>query len=250
MLTVAQPFFPYVALQASAACANHGRMRQMAKRMRGSNQHAGQTTPHRQITSGETMKYGNIFKTTALAALVGVCASVQAAPDPSSAATAPRDGQHDFDFNFGSWKSHIKRRVHPLSGSSDVIELVGTVNTRKVWDGRAQLEEIEADGPKGHWQGMTLFLYNPQSHQWSQSFSSSAAGTISGSLIGSFKDGCVELFAADTFEGRSILVRGVWSGITPASHHYEESYSDDGGKTWESEFNADLTKTDLTKVQP
>ena len=71
-----------------------------------------------------------------------------------------RDGQHDFDFNFGVWKTHIKRVLEPLSGSNKSIELNGLVTTHKIWDGRAQWEEIEADGPNGHWQGMTLFLYN------------------------------------------------------------------------------------------
>jgi hypothetical protein len=155
---------------------------------------------------------------------------------------AVRDGAHDFDFNFGVWKTHIKRLLHPLSGSTESIELNGTVTVRKVWDGRAQLEEIEVDGPKGHWEGLTLFLYNPASHQWSQTFINSAMGTISGSLVGEFKDGRGELYSQDTLGGRSILVRGVWSDITPTSHHYEESYSDDGGKTWEAVFAANLSR--------
>src|SRR5512146_2934370 len=88
------------------------------------------------------------------------------ADTPAKPVVVERDGSHDFDFDFGLWKTHIKRRVHPLSGSDEFIELNGTVNIRKVWDGRAQLEEIEADGPNGHWQGLSLFLYNPTSHQW------------------------------------------------------------------------------------
>jgi hypothetical protein len=170
---------------------------------------------------------------------LGLCAP----PDPAqSQAAAVRDGQHDFDFNFGVWRTHIKRLSHPLSGSSDFIELNGTVTVRKVWDGRAQLEEIEADGPKGHWEGLTLFLYNPKSHQWSQSFSSSAMGTFAGSLVGEFKDGRGELFSQDTFDGRFILVRGTWSEVTPNAHRYEEDYSDDGGKSWEPVFVAELTR--------
>jgi len=149
-----------------------------------------------------------------------------------TAAQGNSDGQHDFDFNFGTWKSHIKRILDPLSGATKSIELNGTVTVRKVWDGRAQLEEIEADGPNGHWEGMTLFLYNPQAHQWSQSFVNSKNGILTTPLIGAFKDGRGELFASDTFNDRSILVRTVWSDIKPDSHHFEESYSDDGGKTW------------------
>lgn len=112
------------------------------------------------------------------------------------------------------------------------IEMNGTVTVRRVWEGRAQLEEIEADGPSGHWQGLTLFLYNPETHQWSQSFASSKTGVVVSPLIGEFKNGRGELISQDTFGGRTVLVRGVWSDIKPDSHRFEESYSDDGGRTW------------------
>lgn len=158
------------------------------------------------------------------------------------AAAAVHDGQHDFDFNFGVWKTHIRRVLDPLSGSTDSVELNGTVTVRKVWDGRAQLEEIEADGPKGHWEGTTLFLYNPEAHQWSQTFADSKSGVLERPLIGSFKDGRGELYAQDTDNGRTILVKGVWSEITPDAHHFEEFLSDDGGKTWAPAFIASLTR--------
>jgi hypothetical protein len=158
------------------------------------------------------------------------------------AAPAARDGQHDFDFDIGNWKTQIKRRLHPLTGSNEFIELNGTVHVRKVWDGRAQLEEIEVDGPNGHWEGMSLFLYNPKARQWSQTFVNSANGVLAGSLVGSFENGRGELFSTDTFDGRAILVRGAWSDILPTSHRYEESYSVDGGKTWEIQFTANLTR--------
>jgi hypothetical protein len=77
--------------------------------------------------------------------------------------------QHDFDFNIGVWHTHIKRILDPFASSSESVELYGTVTVRKVWDGKAELEEIEADGPKGHWEGLTLFLYNPGAQQWTQS---------------------------------------------------------------------------------
>ncbi len=104
-----------------------------------------------------------------------------------------RDGAHDFDFGTGVWHTHIRRVLDPFSASSDVIELNGTVTTRPIWGGRARLEEIEADGPKGHWEGLSLFLYNPQSHQWSQSFLNSKTAVLSGSLVGEFHDGHGEL---------------------------------------------------------
>lgn len=153
-----------------------------------------------------------------------------------------RDGARDFDFNIGTWKTHIRRLLHPLSGSTEAIELNGTVTVRKVWSGRAQLEEIEADGPNGHWEGTTLFLYNPQSHQWSQTFADSKNGMLGRPLIGAFANGRGELVSQDMLQGRAILIRGVWSNITADAHHFQEEYSGDGGKSWEPAFVADLTR--------
>jgi hypothetical protein len=176
------------------------------------------------------------------------CSQRACAADTAAASSVPatqaavRDGQHDFDFNLGVWRTHIRRVLDPLSGGTHSMELNGTVSVRKVWDGRAWLEEIEADGPNGHWEGMTLFLYNPQAHQWSQNFADSQNGVATTPLIGEFKNGRGELFSQDTRGGRTLLIRAVWSDITPATHHFEESYSDDGGKTWAPVFIASLTR--------
>jgi hypothetical protein len=166
------------------------------------------------------------------------CVGLSQTPTPTPAV---HDGQHDFDFNIGVWHTHIKRILDPFASSSESVELNGTVTVRKVWDGKAELEEIEADGPKGHWEGLTLFLYNPSAHQWSQSFANSKVGTLS-SNVGEFKDGRVVLIGQDTVNDKTILVRAVWSDIKPDSHQYEESYSNDGGTTWVRSFIANLTR--------
>jgi hypothetical protein len=182
-----------------------------------------------------------------LLSISALAQAVAAKPEQPSS-TELRDGQHDFDFNIGTWKTHIRRLLHPLKGSNDWVDLNGTVHVRKVWNGRAQLEEIEADGSTGHFEGLTLFLYNPQAHQWGQYFVDSAVGVVNQPQIGEFKSGRGELFDQETFNGRSILVRFVWSDITPDSHHIEQSFSDDGGKTWEPNFVATLTRDDETST--
>jgi hypothetical protein len=171
---------------------------------------------------------------------MGAMAQATAAVQPPSAEV--RDGQRDFDFNIGMWKIHTRLLLHPLTGSNDWVELNGTVRVRKVWDGRAQLEEIESDGATGHFQGLTLFLYNPQAHQWGQYFVDSAAGAANQPLIGEFKNGQGELFGQETSNGRTISVRFVWSDITPNSHRVEQSFSEDGGKTWQPNFAATFTR--------
>src|SRR5436190_18117525 len=82
-----------------------------------------------------------------------------------------RDGQHDFDFEIGTWKTHVKRLTH-----GKWVEMDGTTVVRKVLNGRANLVELIADGPAGHFEGLSLRLYNPQSQQWSLNFANAADG--------------------------------------------------------------------------
>ena len=175
--------------------------------------------------------------------LCSICGAAAAA-EPVNGATpsSARDGQHDFDFNIGVWRTQIHRILDPLEGGGHTMELSGIVTIRKVWDGRASLEEIEADSPNGHWEALSLFLYNPQSHQWSRSFVNARDPTPSGAFVGSFKNGRGELYLQDTIDGRSVLVRGVFSDIKPDSHTYTEAYSDDGGTTWRTSLVAHLTR--------
>jgi len=165
-----------------------------------------------------------------------------------TAGTAPvvggkHDGQHDFDFELGSWKIHLKRRLHPLAGSNTWVEFDGTSVTRKVWDGRAQLEEFETDGAGGHIEGLTTRLYNPKTHQWSLYWANSKNGTMEPPQVGEFKDGVGEFYAMDTLDGKAIVVRFVWSKTQSNMPHFEQSFSDDGGKTWEVNWITDQTRT-------
>jgi hypothetical protein len=181
-------------------------------------------------------------------ALLIVCAMFLAITLPalaqgSAAAQQRRDGQRDFDFELGSWKIHLKRRLNPLTGSNQWVEFDGTSVTRKLWNGRSQIEEFEVDSPTGHIEGLTLRLYNPESHQWSLYWANSKVGAMGGPPnVGEFKDGRGEFICQDTFNGRMILIRYVWSDMTPTTAHFEQSFSEDGGKTWEVNWITDQTR--------
>jgi len=153
-----------------------------------------------------------------------------------------RDGQHDFDFEIGSWKTRLKRLLRPLTGSKTWVEYEGTTVVRKVWNGRANLVELVVDGPAGHFEGLSLRLYNPQSRQWSLNFANINSGAMSTPTIGGFKDGRGEFFNQETLNGRAIFVRFVISDITPNSCRFEQAFSDDGGKTWEVNWIATDTR--------
>lgn len=161
------------------------------------------------------------------------------------AAPALPDGAHDFDFNFGSWHTHIRRLLHPLRGSNVWVTYDGTVTVRKVWGGAASVEEIEANGPD-HLEFVNVRLYNKASHQWSLNGTSSSDGALATPTFGGFEDGRGVFYDQETFNGRMILDRQTFLRITPTSYAFEQAFSDDGGKTWEPNFVAHLTRTSLT----
>ena len=163
-------------------------------------------------------------------------------PALAQSPAAADKGVHDFDFNIGTWKTHISRLQHPLTGSKTWTQYEGRSVIRKVWDGRANLVELEADSAAGHIEALSLRLYNPQSHQWSLNFSNSAVGTLGQPTVGEFKDGRGEFTDQESLNGRAIWVRFIISDISPTSVRYEQSFSDDGGKTWEVNWIATDTR--------
>jgi hypothetical protein len=185
------------------------------------------------------------FMVFSMAALVLACGGFwqhQAYERPALRSPAAEDGQRDFDFEIGSWKTHIARLEHPLSGSNRWVEYDGTSVVRKIWHGRANLLELEVEGPAGRIEGLSLRLYNPESRQWSLSFVNSRVGTLSRPTIGEFKNRRGEFFDQEEFNGGAILVRFVISEITPDSCHFEQAFSADGGKSWEVNWVATDTR--------
>ena len=184
-----------------------------------------------------------------LSLLVGLPLPGLAQQNPGASKTPPphtpaaqRDGQQDFDFEIGNWRTRLSRLQNPLTGSTAWVEYEGTTVVRKVWDGRANLVELDVSGPAGRIEGLSLRLYNPESRQWSLNFSNVRGGTLSPPTIGEFKNGRGEFFSQETLNGRAILVRFVISDITPTSCHFEQAFSDDGGKTWEVNWIATDTR--------
>jgi hypothetical protein len=162
----------------------------------------------------------------------------EAAPPATSAGPAAplHDGRHDFDFEVGTWKAHVKYLVHRLSGSQEWDDLDGTVVTRTLpllegWNE----SEMRVDSPTSHRRIEILAVrtYNPGSHQWSIYGASLKNGVFDPPQIGQFANGHGEFYAQDMFEGRSIYIRFVWQPIDANRTHFEQAFSADGGKTWE-----------------
>jgi hypothetical protein len=153
-------------------------------------------------------------------------------------ASEERDGQHDFDFQFGSWKVHNRRLLHPLTGSNEWVEFDGTVVARPVWGGRANMDEFEADAPSGHIEGMTVRTYNAKAHEWSIYWANQRTGVVSlPATVGKFNDhGIGEFYDQEEFNDRTIFVRFIWTVQSAEQTRWEQAFSIDGGKTWETNW--------------
>ena len=184
----------------------------------------------------------HIWIVASLALIFGITPVIGFGQTKATATPERRNGQGDFDFGIGTWKTHLKRRLRPLTGSDEWVEYQGTTVVRKVWNGRANIVELDVSGPAGRIEGLSLRLYNPETRQWSLNFSNVKGGTLSPPTIGEFKNGRGEFFNQETLSGRAIMVRFVIFDITRNSVKFEQAFSDDGGKTWETNWIATDTR--------
>jgi hypothetical protein len=155
---------------------------------------------------------------------------------PGPAAAQQRDGQHDFDFNIGTWKTHVSRLVYPLSGSNAWTQYDGTSRVLPLWQGRASVFELEVDGPSGHIEGVGLRLYDPKTRQWSLNWANGSNPVMTTPMLGRFENGEGNFADRETLGGKPIRVRNRFFDITADSSRFEQAFSGDDGKTWETNW--------------
>ena len=160
----------------------------------------------------------------------------------TSARQSPRDGAHDFDFEIGRWHVHLARRVHPLAHSNEWTSYDGTSITRAVWGGRANLSELEVDGGGTHIEGLSFRLYDSTAHQWRIYWANSRDGEVGPAMVGGFAGGHGEFYDQEDFNGRRVFVRFIFSAMTATSFRIEQAFSDDAGRSWETNWITTFTK--------
>lgn len=152
------------------------------------------------------------------------------------------DGREDFDFFIGRWKGHNRRLRERLKGSNDWEEFEGISVARKILGGIGNIDEVTFQRETGTSQGFTLRLFDPKSREWNIYWASSVGGMLEIPMIGKFKDGHGEFYAHEVFENQHIYSRFIWCEITANSCRWEQAFSADGGKTWETNWTADFTR--------
>jgi hypothetical protein len=166
-------------------------------------------------------------------------------PSAQGSTTTQPDGSRDFDFLIGDWKAHVRRLPERLKGSNVWVEYDGISNHKKLLDSNANFEEFDVSSRdhKLRIKAQTLRLYNPESHQWSIYLVDLDKGTLElPPVVGQFNGKRGEFYNQQTWEGRAVLVRYVWLDISPKSARMEQSFSSDGGKTWEVNWICELSR--------
>ena len=167
----------------------------------------------------------------------------QATSDP--ALLPQRDGSHDFDFLIGDWKAHVRRLPDRLNNSDVWVEYDGISNHHKILDSNSNFEEFDVTSTdkKLRIKAQTLRLYNPTTRQWSIYLLDVDEGTLDvPHVVGGFTGKRGEFYGQDQYKGRAILVRYVWLDVNPKSARMEQSFSPDGGKTWEVNWICELSR--------
>ena len=146
------------------------------------------------------------------------------------------DGRYDFDFLLGTWKVHHHRLKERLKGSTEWEEFDGETVDRKILNGLCNLDENILHRETGYVHAISLRLFDPESKEWSIYWSTDVTGTLDVPMVGGFQDGRGEFYSQEVFEGRHIYNRFIWSKITANSCQWEQAFSEDGGKIWETNW--------------
>jgi len=152
-----------------------------------------------------------------------------------------RDGSHDFDFQTGRWRIRNERLVKRLAGCTEWETFESTNRAWLLPGGLGNMDEYVTD----HWPGfvgLSLRLYNRETRQWSIYWASNHKGTLDPPVVGSFANGVGVFKGRDQLEGRPIVMRFVWSGITETSARWEQAFSPDEGRTWETNWIMTMTR--------
>jgi hypothetical protein len=176
--------------------------------------------------------------------IVLLFALVASVPDSHAAdsATLLPDGQHDFDFEFGSWTATVKRLRDPFAAKAEWVEYTGPSIVRPVWDGHANLGEIDLAGPAGKIRGLSMRLYDPTTHEWRIHWANSSDGLIGAAMVGGFRNGRGEFYNQETAGSHTVFVRFVFSGISQRAFKLEQAFSSDGGRTWQPNWLASFVR--------
>jgi hypothetical protein len=189
-----------------------------------------------------------LFLGVLVSALLLTASAFAAEDAPNAAQPAVRDGSHDFDFIYGKWRMPNHRLLKRLTGSHDWADFISCDEAAPLAGGIGNIDTLRTN----YWKdfaGTTVRTYDPATGLWriywvDNRFSHGDLGTP---MVGKF-EGNVGVFEdKEAFEGKPIIARFIWT-INPkrseAVANWEQAFSTDGGKTWETNWKNELIHDD------
>jgi hypothetical protein len=157
------------------------------------------------------------------------------------------DGRHDFDFLFGAWRIENRKRVNPVvEGDDEWIEFASWLEARPVLGGLGNVDSYHAPDFPGRpgFEGFTLRLFEPETALWRIWWASSlATGPLEEPVVGRFEEDGIGRFECDDIvDGVHVRVRYEWTVIDDDSLKWEQLFSFDGRRTWDSNWVMESTR--------
>src|ERR1700687_5276890 len=130
------------------------------------------------------------------------------------------------------------------ANSHEWIEFEGTLSSQPLMGGYSNVDALLLDVPGTPYRGVAQRSFDSKTQQWSIWWldSRTPLGPLDPPMRGTFKDGVGTFYGDDTYNGRPLRARFLWTKITPTSCHWEQAYSPDEGKTWETNWVQDITR--------
>lgn len=149
----------------------------------------------------------------------------------------------DFDFFIGDWNVAHRRLKDRLTGSTEWQEFGGTTSTRKTLGGMGNCDDNFLDLPGDPYYAMTVRTFDPADKKWSIWWlDGRSPGTLDVPMKGEFIDGLGTFYARDTLRGQPIVVRFLWRVKPDGTPRWEQAFSGDDGKTWETNWTMEFTR--------
>lgn len=149
----------------------------------------------------------------------------------------------DFDFFIGNWRVEHRRLKERLVGCTDWDVFGGTTSTRKTLGGMGNSDDNHLELPGDPYYAMTIRTFDPASRKWSIWWlDGRQPGALDAPMRGEFVDGVGTFFVKDTYQGKAIVVRFLWQVKPDGTPRWEQAFSPDDGKTWETNWTMEFKK--------
>lgn len=155
-------------------------------------------------------------------------------------------GIHDFDFLLVPYTIQNRRRTNAMYPDRDGVweEFVAHHTAGNYLDGKVIIDHFEGTFPDGEVRkGMTIRAYDETNKTWSLVWLDNHNGPDFRPLVGRFENGIGTFFQViETSSGQPLHVRFTWDQITEEQARWQQAFSFDEGKGWDTNWIMAFTR--------